>query len=65
MLRLREVGSILGLSRWTLYRWIKAGKLAVLRLPSGHFRVPERELERIKNKMAQAHLSPSQDDRVE
>lgn len=54
MHKLRDVKPILGLSRWTLYRWIREGKLEALRLPSGHFRVPDREMERLRDKMAQS-----------
>ena len=64
MLRLSDVEPILGLSRWTLYRWIREGKLEALRLPSGHFRVSEREVERLRDKIAQAHVSSSQDGSV-
>ena len=47
MLRLGEVETRLGVSRWTLYEWIKSGTIKAIRLPSGYFRIPESEVERI------------------
>ena len=49
MLRLGEVETRLGVSRWTLYDWIKGGTINAMRLPSGYFRIPESEVERILN----------------
>lgn len=64
MLTLDSVQSILRVSRWTLYAWIREGKLEALRLPSGRFMVPEREVERIKNNRAQRAKSTPRDDGV-
>lgn len=47
MLRLGEVEIRLGVSRWTLYDWIKEGTIEAMRLPSGYFRIAESEVERI------------------
>ena len=47
MLRLGEVEVRLGVSRWTLYDWIKANTINAIRLPSGYFRIPESEVQRI------------------
>ena len=65
MLKIRDVEPILGRCRWTLYRWIREGKLEALRLPSGHFRVSECEVERLKGKMAQEDVPSGQDDKVQ
>jgi len=47
----REVEALLGISRSTLDRWAKNGKLTFFRLPSGHRRFFRFEIEAIlKNK---------------
>ena len=65
MLKPCDLEPILGVSRRTLYRWIKERKLEALRLPSGHLRVSEREVERLRGKMAQIDVSPRQDGTVQ
>lgn len=47
MLRLGEVETRLAISRWTIYDWIRSGTIHAMRLPSGYFRIPESEVERI------------------
>ena len=47
VLRLAEVEIRLGVSRWTLYDWIKGGTIHAMRLPSGYYRIPESEVKRI------------------
>lgn len=47
MLKISEVAEQLNVSYWTVRRWIKQGKLNVVRLPSGGYRVKREELERI------------------
>lgn len=49
MRHLAEVEREIGVSRWTLYRWIKRGKLFALLLPSGHFVVSEDEVYRLRD----------------
>jgi excisionase family DNA binding protein len=43
----REVEALLGISRSTLDRWVKNGKLKFFRLPSGHRRFFRSEIEAI------------------
>ena len=40
MLRLAEVEREQGVSRWTLYEWLRSGKLVGVKLACGHYRVP-------------------------
>ncbi len=47
MLPLNEVEQRLQLSRWSLWNWIRDGKLHAEKLPNGHYRVTESEVERI------------------
>ena len=47
MIPLRVVEDELGVSRWTLYQWIRDGKLAVIKVGS-HYRVSTSEIERIR-----------------
>ena len=47
LLPLRIVEQRLGVSRWTLYLMIKKGTLPAVRLPSGQYRVPEEELDKL------------------
>jgi len=49
-MRLVSVGTtakILGVSRPTIINWIKSKKLSAIRLPSGHYRIPLSEIEKI------------------
>jgi excisionase family DNA binding protein len=48
VLKLFEVEKQLGVSRWTLYVWLKRGKIHGIKLPCGHYRIPTREIEALK-----------------
>jgi len=39
LLKLAHLEESLGVSRWTLYEWIKSGRLSAIRLRSGQYRV--------------------------
>jgi len=52
MLKLSQVEQELGVSRWTLYDWLKRGKIKGVRLPCGHYRIPREELQKLKIVMA-------------
>ena len=47
ILPLSEVEQLLGLTRWSLWSWIRDGKLQAVKQPNGHFRVAESEVRRI------------------
>jgi excisionase family DNA binding protein len=47
MLTPKEVRLRLGISKRTLYRWIKTGKINAVILPSGRIRIPREEVEKI------------------
>ena len=47
MLPLSEVEQLLSLTRWSLWGWIRDGKLVAAKQPNGHYRVAESEVERI------------------
>ena len=49
MLPLSEVEQLLSLTRWSLWGWIRAGKLIAAKQPNGHYRVAESEIRRILN----------------
>jgi len=38
---------ILGISKRTLYNWIRQRKIEYVRLPNGHYRIPEKEILKI------------------
>jgi len=42
---LHEVAYMLGVSYWTVYRWVRSGKLKGVKVPSGRWRVPKSALE--------------------
>ena len=42
---LHEVAYMLGVSYWTVYNWVKKGKLKGVKMPSGRWRVPKSALE--------------------
>jgi excisionase family DNA binding protein len=39
-----KAAKILGVSKKTLYGWIKQDKIKCARLPNGHYRIPEIEI---------------------
>jgi excisionase family DNA binding protein len=39
-----KAAQILGVSKRTLYNWIRQGKIEYVRLPNGHFRIPEKAI---------------------
>ena len=60
MKRLLELEREIGVTRWTLYRWIKRGKLSAILLPSGQFVVSDDEANRLKRDLeALGRLLPS------
>ena len=53
VLKLAEVQVRLGVSRWTLYSWLQTGRIHGFKLPCGHYRVPESEVNAIKDSRVQ------------
>jgi len=47
MLTVTEFAARLSVNRKTIHRYIKQGKIGCIRLPSGHIRIPEKEIERL------------------
>ena len=47
MITVQEFAKALKISEVTAYRWIKAGKVTIIRLPGGDIRISEEEYERI------------------
>jgi len=52
LLKLADLERELGVSRWTLYEWLKEGKISGRKLPCGHYRVPASELKRFRSRDA-------------
>ena len=46
LLTLHEVAHMLGVSYWTVYNWIREGKLKGVKVASGRWRVPKSALEK-------------------
>lgn len=46
-LTVKEAAEMLGVSRITIRRYTMTGKLAEIRLPSGHRRIPRADVERL------------------
>lgn len=46
---LPEVCEILKVSKWTIYKWVKEGKIQYTRFPGNQLRFHEEELKRIIN----------------
>jgi len=44
---LEEVAKMLGLSRRTMYRWVRRGWISIVVLPNGQIRVPSSEIEKL------------------
>jgi putative resolvase len=47
LLKIREAAVLLNVSRQSLWKWIKQGKIEAVKLPSGRYRIPESEVVRI------------------
>jgi excisionase family DNA binding protein len=47
MMTTGDVARALGVTVNTVKAWIRGGAVQAIRLPSGHFRIPRRELERL------------------
>jgi excisionase family DNA binding protein len=47
LISVREVAERLNVNRGTVVRWIRLGQVKALRLPSGTYRVPRTELDRL------------------
>jgi excisionase family DNA binding protein len=56
-LRASEICKLYSISRRTLYRWIKSGKISGVRTPGGHLRFDIDEVERL-------FLKPEKNQRV-
>ena len=46
-----EAARLLGVSSATVTRWLRLGLLVGMHLPSGHWRVPRREVERLRRQV--------------
>ena len=46
--RVWDVERELSVSRATIYRWCKKGIVNYIRLPSGHIRIPVKEVEKLR-----------------
>jgi len=45
--RVKQVSKKLGVSPRTIYRWIEQGRINIVKLPSGRYRVKSDELKRL------------------
>lgn len=52
VLKLADVQAELGVSRWTLYEWLRTGRLHGFKLPCGHYRIPVDELSKLRSQEA-------------
>lgn len=50
LLKIKDVAQALNVHRASVERWIKDGKLNAVKLPSGYYRIPEEELNRLLGK---------------
>ena len=48
MYKLWDLERMLGVSRATIYRWCKDGTIDFIKLPSGHIRIPYKEVKKLK-----------------
>ncbi len=49
----KQVAVMLGVDEQTVRRWVKAGKLPVIRLPSRRYRIAESEIMKMQEKAQQ------------
>src|SRR3989344_1250933 len=57
MLKIGDAAKLLGVSKDTLRRWEKAGKIATHRTPSGYRAFDQKELEKLKPPSPQADIT--------
>lgn len=43
----KEAAALLAVHPVTIRRWIEAGQIKAVTLPSGHFRIPQAEIDRL------------------
>ncbi|MGJ9441496.1 MULTISPECIES: MerR family transcriptional regulator [Actinotignum] len=58
ILTTREVASLMGVSRTTVTRWCSENDIRAVRLPSGQWRIPRSEVDRILAPVAE-NASPT------
>ena len=51
LLSLPKAAEICSVSRWTLWSYVKSGKIKALRTPGGHYRISEKDLEEYLSKV--------------
>lgn len=49
-MKLADIERDTGVLRWTLYAWLKQEKIRGMKLSCGHYRVPRKEVEKLKVK---------------
>ena len=64
LLTTAEVAERLGVSRSTVLNWCKAGYVQAVQYPSGQWRIPASEIERILTPIAPAAPLADSEDRV-
>jgi excisionase family DNA binding protein len=53
LLSASEVAKLLRVSNGTIARWIKLGQLRAIRLPSGTYRIPRSEVDKLMKQLDQ------------
>ena len=65
VLKLADIEKQLGVCRWTLYHWLREGKIRGFKLPCGHYRIPVTELDKVINEMKRIEKRPKAPKRQE
>ncbi len=47
LLKVKEAAFLLNVSRQSVWKWIKEGKMSAVKLPSGRYRIPESEVVKV------------------
>jgi excisionase family DNA binding protein len=53
-----KAAQILGVSKRTLYNWIRQGKIEYVRLPNKHYRIPQSLILKILYGTMEEHVKP-------
>lgn len=61
MLTPQEVADLFRVSRRTVYRWVRAGKLVAMPTPGGHWRVSGEQVRRLWESLVLGSENPRQD----
>ena len=53
LLTTTEAAKLLGITRTTVYRYVRDGRLPAIKLPTGHTRIPREAVEKLRRQLGE------------